>query len=214
MSAVTEKKSAHAGAPAATAEQPFDPMAGLFVAQSQRPENVARVNLRALTPFQRALLVIDGTVTKFIEAMTMEPVEIVRLSQENARLSEDHAWLDARAATPVIARQVLLRGKYSQALHAHAASVIVPGRLPAAVKRGLSEAGAGIGRLLLGNRLETRREVLWYGKESMGPLPFATGLPQDGHCLSRAYRIIFHGQPVMLIHERFFSQTDPIPSHS
>jgi hypothetical protein len=54
----------------------FNPLKDLFAAQSSKPETLREVNLRALSPFQRALLVIDGTVTKFIEAYTMEPVEI------------------------------------------------------------------------------------------------------------------------------------------
>ena len=35
----------------------FDPLSDLFVAQSARPAEVHTINLRTLTPFQRALLV-------------------------------------------------------------------------------------------------------------------------------------------------------------
>jgi hypothetical protein len=48
----------------------FTPMSDLFVAQFTRPKHLEQINLRSLTPFQRALLVLDGTVTKFIEAYT------------------------------------------------------------------------------------------------------------------------------------------------
>lgn len=195
-------------------EDGFDPMANLFVAQSRRPGSIEEINLRALSPFQRALLVIDGTVTKFIEAFTMEPIEIVRLTQDRSLLVEDHPWLEARAGIEIITRQVLLRGRYSHTLHAHAASIIVPGRVPAEVERGLSDSGDGIGQLLLGSRLETRREVLWYGKEDVSELPSVLRQQGDDNCLSRTYRIIFQERPVMLINERFFSQVDRNPSHT
>ncbi len=86
----------------------FDPAAEVFVAQFARPETLQPVNFRALSPFYRSLLVIDGTVTKFIEAFTMEPVVVERLSQEELVLPADHEWLEAPAGTRVIAREVLL----------------------------------------------------------------------------------------------------------
>ena len=63
------------------------------------PAGVSGVNLRALTPFQRALLVIDGTVTKFIEAYVMEPVKVRILGNDWHRLSAGHTWLEADAGT-------------------------------------------------------------------------------------------------------------------
>ena len=43
-----------------TTHEPFDPLSDLFVAQFAKPAQLGGVNLRALTPFHRALLVIDG----------------------------------------------------------------------------------------------------------------------------------------------------------
>ena len=76
----------------------FDPVEELLTAQADRAPGVSPVNLRTLSPFQRALLVIDGTVTKFIEAYTMEPVAVVRLSQGEVELSEEHRWRRPLAA--------------------------------------------------------------------------------------------------------------------
>lgn len=56
----------------------FDPFADLLSAQASRPLELRPVNLRTLTPFQRALVSIDGTVTKFIEAYTLESKIAVR----------------------------------------------------------------------------------------------------------------------------------------
>ena len=50
-----------------------------MTAQASRPPELGELDLRTPTPLQRALLVLDGTVTKFIEAYTMKPLDIVRL---------------------------------------------------------------------------------------------------------------------------------------
>ena len=65
------------------------------------------MNLSQVTPFQRSLLVIDGTVTQFIEAYTFSPVEVVLLHQETQTLPTDHVWLDADKGTEIIDRQVV-----------------------------------------------------------------------------------------------------------
>ena len=106
----------------------FNPINDLLVAQSQKPPQLGELNLRVLTPFQRTLLVIDGTVTKFIEAYTMEPIEVVRLSQETHYLNEKHKWLAAETGTDVIARQVLLKGQSTGKVYAYAASLIIESR--------------------------------------------------------------------------------------
>jgi chorismate-pyruvate lyase len=194
-------------------ERTFDPLRELFVAQAARPNDLSEVNLRALTPYQRALLMIDGTVTKFIEAYTLEPVEIIRLSQTAQLLPEDHRWLEAPQGTSVIAREVLLRSRYGQAPLAYAASLVVPERLPRAVRESLEVHGQGLGKILLNREVETRRELLWYGMEQ------PKRLPEDFHQLagrefiSRTYRIISGGQPIMLINEKFAPAGDRLPSH-
>lgn len=191
----------------------FDPLRDLFVAQSAKPAQLGEINLRALTPFQRSLLVIDGTVTKFIEAYTMEPVEIVRLGQEKRQLPTDHAWLEAPTGTPVIARQVLLRGKYSYKIHAYAVSLIVPERLQEIARQRLEIDGEGLGRILLNNRTETFREVLWYGKEDANGVPASIRHLIDDEFISRTYRIMADGCPIMLINEKFPSGEDRLPAH-
>lgn len=188
----------------------FNPMSDLFMAQFEKPAQLGDINLRVLSPFQRALLVIDGTVTKFIEAYTMEPIEIIRLAQSTQPMSMDNIWLDTSKGTDVIVRQVILRGEYSGTLYAYAVSLIVPNRLPDKIKRGLEIDGEGLGRILLGGRMETRRDVLWYGREKLKKLPEAIQHLTDGEFISRTYRIFAGGQPIMLINERFPVNTDQL----
>ena len=49
----------------AAREMYVDPLEELFIAQFARPAELRPVNLRAISPNQRALLSIDGTVTTF-----------------------------------------------------------------------------------------------------------------------------------------------------
>ena len=178
-------------------------MNNLFVAQSEKPAQLDPIDLDSLSSFQRALLVMDGTVTQFVEAYTMEPVEVVRLSQSIQPLSADHVWLEAPEGTAVIARQVLLRGKRSSVPYAYAVSLIVSDRLPDVIKQGLETEGEGLGHLLLHSKLEIRREMLWYGMEYVEDLPETICHLAGKAFINRTYRIIAGRLPMMLINERF-----------
>jgi len=181
----------------------FDPLLEVTLAQSSRPPELAAVDLRTLTPFQRALLVLDGTVTKFIEAYTLEPLEIVRLDQARQVLSEDHHWLVAPKGTEVGLRKALIRSKHTLSAYAYAVSLLVFERLPDRVRYGIEIQGEGIGRLLNDSELETRREVLWYGRERLQEVPEVVLRSAGTDFLTRTYRIISKRQPIALITERF-----------
>ena len=187
-----------------------DPLEELFTAQFARPDELRSVNLRAIGPYHRALMSIDGTVTKFIEAFRMEPVEVTVVSQEHRALAENHDWLDAPAGTPVIAREVVLRGALSNRFYAFAPSLLVVDRLPESVKGQLDDHPQGIGRIISEANLETRREILWYGRERLDPPP-----PGTSHemYLTRTYRIMADSKPLMLINEKFPTGDDALPSH-
>lgn len=196
----------------ATSTLVFDPYADLFIAQDDRPTTLRPVNLRTLSPFQRALMAIDGTVTRFIESYTMEPVEIDVLSQDARELDEDHDWLGLAAGEDVRAREVMLRGAYSNRLYAHAVSLLVLSRLPHGVLAALADSPTGLGGALAASGAETRREVLFYGRERIDPdVPHLARLGAE--CLSRTYRVIGEGQPFLLITERFPLELDPGPAH-
>ncbi|MEM7534631.1 MAG: chorismate pyruvate-lyase family protein, partial [Chloroflexota bacterium] len=176
----------------------FDPFVDLMIGQNAKPEQWETIDLRFLSPFQRALLAIDGTVTKFIESYMLEPIEILRLAQQDKVLHCEHPWLTTASGTPVIARQVLLQGKYSNKVYAYAVSLLMPGRLPATIMQGLDVEPAGLGRILLNSQLENRREILWYGKEQIDDLPAEIQAHTGIHFLSRTYRIVMDEKPIML----------------
>jgi chorismate-pyruvate lyase len=181
----------------------FDPFGDLLLAQRDRPPDLMPVDLVMLTPFQRALLAIDGTVTTFIEAYTLEPVEVTRLRQDHQILETDQFWLEAAAGTPVIARQVLLRGRRSARLYAYAVSLLLPARLPTIFTDDLAVEAGGLGKVLLHSHIENRRDMLWYGCESSRSLPADLRAELGPELLSRTYRILTGGCPAMLINEKF-----------
>jgi len=184
----------------------FDPTFGVFIAQDSRPEGLSCISPEALSPLQRSLLLIDGTVTKFLEAYLLEPVRVTRLEQSNRVLDQDDQWLQAPAGTDLIDRCVMLCGAESGQLLTYAESTIVTGRLTPSMLRGLAvdtDMG-GLGRILLESRLESRRESLWFGQESpRSRLHCQAAKLYDGACLLRTYRIIVSGHPLMVITERF-----------
>jgi chorismate-pyruvate lyase len=174
----------------------------LFIAQGQKPEHLSEVDLGTLSPLHRVWLALDGTVTRFFEAYTLEPIRVVRLLQRDQYLMGDDPWLEAPKGEAVVARQVLLQGEHSRRLRVYAASLILPARLPAMVRKDLSIDGEGLGRILLKRRVEQSRELLWHGKENVADLPEALREYRETEFLSRTYRIVVAGRPIALITEK------------
>ena len=182
-------------------------MKALFTAQEDKPSTLRKINLARLTPFQRGLLVTDGTVTRFIEAYTFAPVEVVLLKQEKQTLDIEHNWLKLPTGEEVISRQVVLqihsRDEPSPTIHAYADSLIVPQRLPQPFLERLESDKQGLGGLLRCSGLETRRELLWCGIETLTDLPPAIAHLEGEAFISRAYRVFADQVPLMLINEKF-----------
>lgn len=182
-------------------------MKALFVAQDDKPAKLKRINLARLTPFQRGLLVTDGTVTRFIEAYTHLPVEVTLLDQRKQTLSTEHTWLQLPAGAEVISRQVALQThlpkESSPIIHTYAESLIVPQRLPQSILDGLESDKQGLGGLLPRSGLEARRELLWCGIEDLTDLPSAVAHLEGETFISRTYRVFANQEPLMLINEKF-----------
>lgn len=181
----------------------FDPAADVFVAQARRPAGLETVDVAGLGPYLRSLLVIDGTVTRFIEAYWLEPVEVRRIAQEELRLGQPEPWLGLAAGDPAIRRRVLLVGAGSGRFFAWADTLIAAARLGPDVRRGLERDGGGLGRILIDTAAETRREGLWFGREQAPARPAEVAALCRGPLLARSYRVVCDGQPLMQITERF-----------
>lgn len=152
--------------------------------------------------FPRLLLESDGTVTQLLEAWTGEPVEAVKLHQTFARTIRAGSGLDLAKGTPVLRRQVLLRGTTTGQVLLHATASVAVHRLPRSVLDGMLMTSEPIGRLLAAARIQTFREILRTGTEPAGAVGLHFGLAPDDEVLCRTYRIVRGGRPLMVITER------------
>lgn len=177
-------------------------MDDLFVAQDSRPTQVQPVDLSCLAPFDRGLLVIVGLVTQFIEASCLEPVAVIKLSQVRERLSIADPWLQAAPGDSIVRRRVILKGERSDRTYALGEAVIDPRRLPPSLEERLDTGDEGIGRLLRRTRIESHGELLWYGQAVPDLPPELSGLG-DRPWLTRTYRLLRGGEPMMVISEWF-----------
>ena len=182
-------------------------MKSLFVAQDEKPAILREINFARLTPFQRGLVVTDGTVTRFIEAYTLAPVEVVLLQQKKQTLLRKNRWLQLSDGEEVISRQVTLQThqetETSPIIHTYADSLIALKRLPKSILEGLESNKYGLGKLLQHSGLETRRELLWCGIETLKDLPSTIAHLEGETFISRAYLILANQEPLMLINEKF-----------
>ena len=182
-------------------------MKSLFVAQDEKPATLKEINFARLTPFQRGLVVTDGTVTQFIEAYTLAPVEVVLLQQKRQTLSGTNNYLQLSTGEEVISRQIILQThqetESSAIIHTYADSLIALKRLPKSILEGLESNKYGLGKLLQHSGLETRRELLWCGIETLKDLPLAIAHLKGETFISRAYLILANQEPLMLINEKF-----------
>ena len=181
----------------------FDPLADLSAARKERPSAVQDIAARDLNPLERSLLAIDGTVTKCLEAYMCEPIVTADVREQPRCFSVALPSLQVPAKADLLERSIVLKGKSTGRVYVQAHSLIVPARLPHAFQTALHENAAGIGAALSHLRLETRREILWYGFEPLPDVPEALSAVFKDGALVRCYRVETDQRPVMLITERF-----------
>lgn len=173
-----------------------------FVLQEGRPAGYDDVDVVTLEPVLRGLLFSDGGVARALAAHTLGRVSVEVMEQEPAAAEARPAeWLEAPAGTPSIRRRVVthLAGHaFGSAPAAHAESHILPERLPAQFSSVLARNPEGIGEALREIRLESRRELLWFG---LAAAP-AWAADLAGHeSLVRSYLVVSGGLPAILIFE-------------
>jgi chorismate-pyruvate lyase len=174
----------------------------LFVAQAHRPDHIADIDLKSMTPFHRGLMVIPGFVTQFIEAFEGESVKVVCLHQAQTPSEDADPWLDVVTGSDVVRRTVYLYGEESSRLYVVGESRMVLDRLPSTLREGIEAQQAGLGQLLQQGGAETHRELLWYGEEVLDEIP-AIRQFAGTRCASRSFRLVHGGRPFMVLNERF-----------
>lgn len=181
----------------------FDPIRGFHLKKLHSPSNEDRLHFEKISPLLRALLVTDGTVTKFLEAYLWEPIEVKPIFQENSIANNDVPWLEIKQGMSVFKRQVLLRGLSNGKIYAFAESLVRTDRLSNGLYHDLLEGRLGMGELLRDRRMETYRELLNYGREKAGTLSSVLNMDMNESVLYRSYRIFNNQLPVILITEKF-----------
>jgi chorismate-pyruvate lyase len=174
-----------------------------FVMQEERPDGLREVEIEALDPFLRSLLFTDGTVTRALWAQTLAPVSVERIGQSPATMPARVAeCLEIAADEESIKRQVAISVGAPPTPVLWAESFMIPDRLPPGFLGLLESAPDGIGQSLQRVNLESSRELLWFGLDTVpGWAPAAS---EATDCtLQRLYRIVSGGIPAILIAEHF-----------
>jgi len=172
-----------------------------FAAQHERPPELEDVEIAQLDPFLRTLLFTDGTVSRTLEANTLTEVEVSAVEQLPSRVPAPLArFLELGQDEECIRRRVLMRTAETS-LSVWAESYALPHRLPADFLGLLSGDPRGIGGSLQQLRLESWRELLWFG---LAPPPqWSDSSASATTTLTRLYRVITAGLPALLISEAF-----------
>ena len=158
-----------------------------------------------LSPMQKFLLGTDGSVTQILEAITGNPVVIETLMQKIIDADPATAErLGIDQGDPVNYRIVAIKTAAGREVLIYAISYTPIGRLSPEFKDDLMKADIPIGRIIQNHRIEARREILTAG---VAPASEETGrifsLCGREPLLSRQYRIIHDGKPLIFIEEHF-----------
>lgn len=170
-----------------------------FTARGEAAKDLERVEVSDLEPMLRGLLFTDGTVSRALEAQTLSPVVVDILEQAQAPVSARLArYLELEEGEQCTRRRIAMKVTGTPRMWAE--SHLVPRRLPSEFAASLDGNSVGIGGSLQQLRLESWRELLWFG---LGAPPRWAGEPAEAKTLTRVYRIITKGRPALLICEAF-----------
>jgi chorismate-pyruvate lyase len=171
-----------------------------FTLQHEETTGLSRVEIVALDPALRTLLFTDGTVTRALEAQTLRRVTVEVVDQSRASaVGQTARLLDIESGSECVRRRIAM-STIGPAPSVWAESYILPDRLPSEFVKGLDSASHGIGGSIEQTKLESRRELLWFG---LGGSPIWADAPASTTALIRLYRIITNDRPALLICESF-----------
>jgi beta-ribofuranosylaminobenzene 5'-phosphate synthase len=158
-----------------------------------------------LSPMQKFLLGTDGSVTQILEAITGKKVMIETLMQKIIPADPKTAeHLGISEGDPVNYRVVEIKTAGSREVLIHAISHTPIARLSSDFRDDLMKADIPIGRIIQSHRIEARREIL---NARVSPATDEAGrifsIAKHEPLLSRQYRIINGGEPLIFIEEQF-----------
>lgn len=161
------------------------------------------MDMEALPPFLRTLLVTDGTVTKSLEAFFWEKIRVEKRWQEPVWLTQALPFIDAEPGDHALKRDVILKGESTADIYAYASSFLRMDLLEESIRQQMLEGKIGIGELLREIGLETYREIVDFGRELFQTNEHIDADPEYVEAIYRTYVINISGKPAMQITERF-----------
>lgn len=177
-----------------------------FVLQMERPDHLGDVDLIEMDTSLRNLLFTDGTVTRTLEVQALSRVFVEVVSQARLCVSGSVAsHLYVPDGMDSVRRRVIIGTEASTMPVIWAESHIIPSRLPPDFLKVLDDSPDGIGESLQQVKLESWRELLWFGLDA--PPSWSGLLPEaEPAVLKRLYRVISQSRPALLISESFAIQ--------
>ena len=156
-----------------------------------------------LSSFQRILLKANGTVTAMLEAHFSEPIQVVKLSENLAKMELELPNIKLNKEEQVIAREVLLQGKMSRRNFIYADSLILINNLDERFSHELLNTKTPIGKLWSAQKVETFKEIIDSGTEPANELSNYFGIEPEANLLFRTYSVYSQGKITMIITEKF-----------
>lgn len=134
-----------------------------FSNSAYRPSSVLSGHYDRLSPFQKAALTTNGTLTLLLEAFFDEPIVAKTVAFHHECADDVAHSLRAVDGERMITRQVHLIGEESGLIHVAAHSVLAIDRLPVGFEPLLAREKSGIGHVIQRLKLETYRDLQWWG---------------------------------------------------
>ncbi len=169
-----------------------------------------------INSFQRILLKANGTVTAMLEAYLSEPIQVIKLSENLAKMELELPKIKLNKEEQVIARKVLLQGKISRRNFIYADSLILINNLDERFSHQLLNTKIPIGKLWSEQKVETFKEIIDTGIEPANELSNYFSIEPEENILFRTYSVSSQGKITMIITEKFpesyFSPQVPLAS--
>lgn len=161
------------------------------------------LDVSALPTFLRTLLVMDGTVTKSLEAWFWEPVMVKVLGNHKTAAEQSIEALNLEAGNSILRREVALIGKHSAQCYACARSIVALDRLPNNIGQALTDGRIGIGELLREQGFETYREIFDINYQTKIDANDSLLAQLSPPIISRSYCISLSGAAAIVVTEFF-----------
>ena len=164
------------------------------------PLDIAIIQDKSLSLFQKTLLITNGTVTDLLMLYTGKIIKVIKIKQDNT-LSGNHEVAFCPPEIPILRRSILLSSEKKNLLYAE--STFIFDQLPKSIQYKLLETDLPIGLIWKEEKFETYREIIEYKNEVCETLSIYFDIDPQVSMLSRTY-LIYHNNTILgIITEKF-----------